>query len=388
MPFKKEIFKMKQLSRYGLLLLLLITVIVISLPGCGPSAEDLTAIDYTPIEREDWQISTPEAEGIDPELMAEAYYNASKLDTIYSLLVVKNGKLIGEKYFNKGSIDELDRRASVTKSYTSALTGIALDQGYLESTDQKMLEFFPDISNQITDPMKWEIKIENMLEMKSGYPWEEENAAAWEAMWSGEYLSHIAALPLIFEPGTRFKYSNLTAHWLGIIVARATGKDLKTFGEEYLFDPIGVTPGEGWNRDADGYYIGSGDIIFTARDMARFGQLYLDEGNYNGRQIISAGWVHDSLETYSVNEFEVTSVGKFRNMGYGYMWWSADVGDHRVNFAWGHGGQLIVLEDSLDLVVVTTADPFYGPDAHGNAWSQEKAIMETVSKFIYSLLSE
>jgi CubicO group peptidase (beta-lactamase class C family) len=236
--------------------------------------------------------------------------------------------------------------------------------------------------------MKWEITIENMLEMKSGYPWEEEHAAAWEAMWSGEYLSHIAALPLIFEPGTRFKYSNLTAHWLGIIVARATGKDLKTFGEEYLFDPLGVTPGEGWNRDLDGYYIGSGDIIFSARDMARFGQLYLDEGNYNGRQLISAGWVGDSLKTYSVNKFEVTSVGKFKNMGYGYMWWSADVGDHRVNFAWGHGGQLIVLVDSLDLVVVTTADPFYGPDAHGNAWSQEKAIMETVSKFIYTLPSE
>jgi len=207
-------------------------------------------------------------------------------------------------------------------------------------------------------------------------------------MWSGEYLSHIVTLPLIFEPGTRFKYSNLTAHWLGIIVARATGKDLKTFGEEYLFDPLGVTPGEGWNRDLDGYYIGSGDIIFTARDLARFGQLYLDEGKYNNQQLISAGWVRDSLQTYSVNEFEVTSVGKFRNMGYGYMWWSADVGDHRVNFAWGHGGQLIVLENSLDLVVVTTADPFYGPDSHQNAWSHEKAILETVSKFIYSLLSE
>ena len=135
----------------------------------------------------------------------------------------------------------------------------------------------------------------------------------------------------------------------------------------------------------DGYYIGSGDIIFTERDMARFGQLYLDEGNYNGKQIISAGWVRDSLETYSVNEFEVTSVGKFRNMGYGYMWWSADAGDHRVNFAWGHGGQLIVLEESLDLVVVTTADPFYDPDAHQNAWSDEKAVLETVSKFIFLL---
>ena len=379
---------MKQHYTNGLFLLVFIAAIPVLFTSCGPSADDLASINYIPIEREDWQISTPETEGIDSTLMAEVYYNASELDTIYSLLIVKNGKLVGEKYFNKGSIEELDRRASVTKSYTSALTGIALEQGYLDSLDQKMLEFFPDISDQITDPMKWEITIENMLEMKSGYPWEEEHAAAWEAMWSGEYLSQIAALPLINEPGTRFKYSNLTAHWLGIIVARATGKDLKSFGEEYLFNPIGVTPGEGWNRDADGYYIGSGDIIFTARDMARFGQLYLDEGKNDGQQIISAEWVRDSLKTYSVNEFEVSNVGKFKNMGYGYMWWSADVGNHRVNFAWGHGGQLIILEDSLDLVVVTTADPFYGPNAHGNAWSHEKAILETVSKFIYSLPSE
>ena len=379
---------MKQRYRERLLLLLLMAATLMFFTGCGPSVDDLASVDYTPIEREDWEISTPEDEGIDPELVAEVYYNASQLDTIYSLLVVKNGKLIGEKYFHDGSIDELGKRASVTKSYTSALTGIALEQGYLESTDQKMLEFFPDISDQVTDPRKWTITIENMLEMKSGYPWEEEDAAAWEAMWSGEYLSQIVAIPLISDPGTRFKYSNLTAHWLGIIVARATGKDLKTFGEEYLFDPLGVTPGEGWIRDLDGYYIASGDIIFTARDMAIFGQLYLNEGKHNGQQIISAEWVSDSLRTYSVIEFEVTSVGKFKNMGYGYMWWSAEVGNHHVNFAWGHGGQLIVLEDSLDLVVVTTADPFYGPDTHQNAWPNEKAILETISTFIYSLPSE
>ena len=353
--------------------------------GCGPSADDLASVDYTPIEREDWEISTPEDEGIDPELAAEVYYNASKLDTIYSLLVVKNGKLIGEKYFNNGSINELGKRASVTKSYTSALTGIALEQGYLENKNQKMLEFFPDISDQVTDPRKWAITIENMLEMKSGYPWEEEDATAWEAMWSGEYLSQIAAIPLTFDPGTRFKYSNLTAHWLGIIVTRATGKDLKTFGEEYLFDPLGVTPGEGWVRDLDGYYIASGDIIFSARDMAKFGQLYLDGGKYNDQQLISAEWVHDSLKTYSVNEFEVTSVGKFKNMGYGYMWWSAEVGKNHINFAWGHGGQLIVLVHDLDMVVVTTADPFYGKDTHFDAWKYEEAIIKMVSDFISSL---
>jgi CubicO group peptidase (beta-lactamase class C family) len=358
------------------------------LGGCGPSTDDLAVVDYTPLARDDWEISTPEAQGLDPMLVARMYYKASKHETIYGLLVVKNGYLVAEGYFNAGSIDELGKRASVTKSYTSAFTGIAIEQGYLKNIGQKMLEFFPDISEQVADQRKWVITIKNMLEMKSGYPWEEEDAVAWEAMWSGEYLSQIAAIPLISDPGTRFKYSNLTAHWLGIIVARATGQDLKTFGEEYLFRPLGVTPGEGWIKDVDGYYIASGDIIFSARDMAKFGQLYLDEGKYSGQQIISAEWVRDSLQTYSVNEFEVTSVGKFKNMGYGYMWWSADIGGHHVNFAWGHGGQLIVLVDKLDMVIVTTADPFYGKDTHFNSWKYEKAIFEMVSDFIYNLLSE
>jgi CubicO group peptidase (beta-lactamase class C family) len=358
------------------------------LAGCGPSADDLQAVDYAPAVRDDWEVSTPAAEGLDPMLVAKMYYKAADIDTIYSLLVVKNGYLVAEDYFNAGSIDELGKRASVTKSYTSALVGIALDQGYIESIDQKMLDFFPDVAPQITDPRKEQITVRNMLEMRAGYPWEEENAAAWDALWSGEYLSQVAAIPLTADPGTRFQYSNLTANWLGIIAARASGMDLMTLGNEYLFGPLGVTPGEGWLRDVDGYYIGCGDILFTSRDMARFGQLYLDGGEYQGERLISADWVRDSLKTYTVNEFEVKSIGRFKDMGYGYMWWSAKVGDRYVNFAWGHGGQLIVLVHDMDMVVVTTADPFWGKDIHFDAWKYESAIIKMVSDFVSSLPDE
>ncbi len=353
--------------------------------GCGPSIEDLEAIGYAPVHRNDWEVSTPKAEGLDPMLVAKAYYNASKLETIYSLLIIRNGRLIAEKYFNQGAIDELGRRASVTKSYTSALVGIALDKGYLSSVDQKMLDFFPDVAGQITDPRKKRITLRDMLQMRAGYPWEETDPALWEALWTGKYLSDIVNIPLTADPGTAFQYSNLTAHWLGIIAARATGRDLKTFGEEYLFSPLAVKVGDGWNRDLDGYYIGGGDILFTARDMAKFGLLYLNGGEYKGKRIIPAHWVRDSLKTYTVNEFAVKKVGRFKDIGYGYMWWSAKAGNHRVNFAWGHGGQLIVLEDKLDMVVVTTADPFYGKETHFNSWKYEKAILEMVSNFIYSL---
>ena len=364
---------------------LVVIIFAVTIAGCGPSSGDLAAVDYTPIVRGDWEVSTPGEHGLDAELVARMYYNADEHETIYSLLVVKNGFLVAEDYFNAGSIDELSKRASVTKSYTSALVGITLDQSYMESIDQKMLDFFPDIAGQLTDPRKKQITIRNMLEMRAGYPWEEEDAAAWDALWSGEYLTKIAAIPLSADPGTRFQYSNLTSHCLGIIAARASGMDLMSLGNKYLFEPLGVVPGEGWLRDVDGYYIGCGDILFTARDMAKFGLLYLNGGMYEGKRIISAEWVNDSLQTYTVNEFELKKIGRFTDIGYGYQWWSADAGKHHINFAWGHGGQLIVLVHDLDMVIVTTADSFWGKDIHFDAWKYEEAIIKIVSEFISSL---
>jgi CubicO group peptidase (beta-lactamase class C family) len=286
----------------------------------------------------------------------------------------------------------LSRRASVTKSYTSALVGIALDQGCLTSVDQKMIDFFPEVADQITDPRKKQITIKEMLQMRAGYPWEETDPALWEALWSGEYLRYIVDFSLSSDPGTEFNYSNLTSHWLGIIVARACDTDLKSFGQEHLFSPLGVEVGD-WNRDVDGYYIGGGDIQFTARDMAKFGLLYLNGGEYEGNRIIPASWVRQSLETYSdyawVTKDKLNKVGRyFRDLGYGYQWWSASVGEHHIDFAWGHGGQLIVLMADLDMVIVVTADPFYGKDLHWQAWKHEQANINLVGKFIKSLPKE
>jgi CubicO group peptidase (beta-lactamase class C family) len=370
------------------ILLLTVTVLLLSMfVGCGPSIRDLNAVEYTPLPRDDWRVSTPAEQGLDPTLVAELYYNAAELETIYGLLVIKNGNLIAEGYFNEGSIDELSKRASVTKSYTSAMVGIALDLGYLSSIDQKMMDFFPEVADQITDPRKKQITIQQMLQMRAGYPWEETDPVFWDALWSGEYLSDIVNIPLTADPGTKFQYSNLMSHWLGIIVARASGTDLKSFGEEYLFGPLGVKVGDDWNRDIDGYYIGCGDIQFTARDMGKFGLLYLNGGEYEGKQIIPVDWVHDSLQTYSENAWTIKIGPHFKDIGYGYQWWSARAGNHLFNFAWGHGGQLIVLVDEFDMVIVVTADPFYGKEAHFQSWKYEKANLNLMAEFVNSLPS-
>ncbi|MFC1902394.1 serine hydrolase domain-containing protein [Chloroflexota bacterium] len=356
------------------------------LVGCGPSTEDLEVVDYTPLPGDDWKVSMPAEQGLDPTLVAELYYNAAELETLYGLLVIKNGHLIAERYFNEGSVEQEARLQSATKSYTSALVGIALEQGYLSSVDQKMMDFFPEVAGQITDPRKKQITIRDMLEMRAGYPWEETHPALWEGLLSGHYPPLIEGFPLIADPGTEFHYSNLTSNWLGIIVDRACGTNLKSYAEENLFLPIGVEEGE-WGQDAEGHNNGCGDLHFTARDAARFGLLYLNDGVYEGNQVVPADWVHDSLQTYSVNEWVEKKVGRFRDIGYGYQWWSATAGEHHVNFAWGHGGQLIVLVDEFDMVIVVTAYPFY-LEHTSESWKHEKANINLVSEFINSLPSE
>jgi CubicO group peptidase (beta-lactamase class C family) len=367
--------------------LLILTWLLLSLfVGCGPSTADLQAVDFTPLVRDDWQVSTPKEQGLDPLLVAEMYHNAAELETIYSLLVIKNGYLIAEDYFNEGSVDQKDRLQSVTKSFTSALVGIALEQGCLSSVDQKMLDFFPEVAGKVTDPRKFEITIRNMLEMRAGYPMEDDNQALWDGLLSGRYPPLIEAFPLVSDPGTRFHYSNLTSNWLGIIVDRACGMHLKAYAEEHLFSPLDISPGE-WGQDAQGHNNGCGDLHLTPRDAAKFGLLYLNDGMYKGKQIVPTDWVHDSLQTYSVNEAFVKKVGNFRDIGYGYHWWSANAGKHDVNFAWGHGGQLIVLVDEFDMVIVTTSYPFW-LEHNDQSWSNEKAIISMVSEFIASLPGE
>jgi CubicO group peptidase (beta-lactamase class C family) len=363
----------------GAILILLILV------ACGPSSAELEAVDYTPLPGNDWQVSTPAEQGLDPDLVTELYYTASKLETIYSLLVFKNGYLIAEDYFHIGSPEQQVNIHSVTKSYNSALVGIALDQGCLSSLDQKMMEFFPELADRVTDPRKKQITIRQMLQMRAGYPWEESTAELFELLYSGFRASTLVDVPLVRDPGTDFEYSNLTAHLLGIVVARACGTDLKSFAQEHLFSPLGVEPGF-WQTDWEGNYLGFSDIDLSAYDMAKFGLMYLNNGEYKGTQIVPSDWVHDSLQIYSENAWKIRVGRNWRDNGYGYQWWSVQADDHRYNLAWGHGGQQIALLDEFDMVIVVTVDPLHGK--HGDEpWKIEKSNLNLVADFIASLPS-
>ncbi|NJO81793.1 MAG: hypothetical protein HC828_02800 [Blastochloris sp.] len=161
---------------------------------------------------------------------------------------------------------------------------------------------------------------------------------------------------------------------------------LKAYADEHLFAPLDVEAGA-WGQDAEGHHNGCGDLHLTPRDAAKFGLLYLNDGVYKGHQIVPAEWVNHSLQTYSVNEAFVKKVGRFRDIGYGYHWWFANVGAHHVNFAWVHGGQLVVLVDEFDIVIVTTSYPFW-LEHNDQSWKHEQAIMTMVSEFVNALPNE
>ena len=196
-----------------------------------PRTEDLEAVVYTPLPGDDWELSTPAEQGLDPMLVAELYLEAAEMERLYGLLIIKNGHLIAEGYFNEGAVEQKALAQSVSKSYASALVGIALDQGFLSSVDQKMIDFFPEFADQITDPRKMQITIRDMLQMRAGYPWEETDPALWEPFLAGDHLILMVDFPLISDPGAAFNYSNITSYLLGVIVARACDRDLKSYAQ-------------------------------------------------------------------------------------------------------------------------------------------------------------
>ena len=256
-----------------------------------------------------------------------------------------------------------------------------------------MMEFFPELTDQISDPRKEQSTIRDLLQMRAGFPDEERESPYLDLLFFTDdwqnWLPHLVDFPLSSDPGAEFRYSNLTSHLLGVIVARACGTDLRTFAQANLFSPMDAVVGE-WTADADGYNFGCIEIQVTARDMAKLGLLYINGGEYSGSQIISADWIEDSLQRYSeginFTGWLSSRYGSFRELGYGYQWWSAEVGGHHFNYASGHGGNYIILLHDLDMIIVTTADPLYGRDlASEGGWKYESAINRVVGDFIKSL---
>ncbi|MFN2223537.1 MAG: serine hydrolase domain-containing protein, partial [Candidatus Promineifilaceae bacterium] len=204
-----------------------------------------------------------------------------------------------------------------------------------------------------------------------------------ELLATGFRPRNLVDVPLVRDPGSGFDYSNLTSHLIGLIVARACDTDLKSFAQEHLFSPLGIEPSF-WQTDWEGNYLGYSDIHLSAYDLAKYGLMYLNDGQYQGKQIVPADWTHESRQIYSENAWKIRVGRNWDDNGYGYQWWSIRAGDYRYNLAWGHGGQQIALIDDLDMVIVVVADPLH-LQWGDEPWRLEKANLNLVANFVASL---
>jgi CubicO group peptidase (beta-lactamase class C family) len=320
-----------------------VLLLVVFLFCLGPvAAQDAVVWPTT-----DWPTSTPEEQGMDSAALAEIFRNFSQPHfNMDSLLVVRNGHIVAEAYAPPFSAETRHYLYSASKSVISALFGILLRDGYLESLDTPVLEIFPDLTVQNLTPDKEAMTVRDVLLMAPGIECDDQatdNAVVNTMMNSEDWLQFTLDLPMMSEPGSEFHYCNPATYLLSAIITELTGKSALDFAAEELFEPLGITD-YAWSASPQGVSYGFADLQLTTRDMAKFGYLYLNGGVWEGEQILPADFVEESLQTQIPTPWP--------NTGYSYQWWSLD--DIETAMALGWAGQYIEVVPATDTVAVLT----------------------------------
>jgi CubicO group peptidase (beta-lactamase class C family) len=301
-----------------------------------------------PVSADDLRFPQASAQNIDATRLAQAYDEANLNKGVMSLLVVRNGVLVGEEYFRSDGREVLYHVRSVTKSVVSILFGIAVDRGLIRSLDATVNDYLSDSYDAIPS-LTSTITIRNLLTMTGGFQWEEFQSTASLDSWfyATDHVQHVLQLPVVNTPGTTFTYNTAACQLLSAIFKKATGSNLSDFARQNLFEPLGMVGDRPWAFDERGYNYGGYQLSLKPMDMVNIGLLYLNEGEFGGRRIVSADWVRSSTRT----QISTNNVIPFES-GYGYLWWTGRTGQYDYFFANGYGGQFIVVVPPLRLVVV------------------------------------
>jgi CubicO group peptidase (beta-lactamase class C family) len=300
---------------------------------------------------EDWDVGTPEAVGIDRaavERLVSAII-AGEAGAIHSLLLVRDGVLVVEEYFHGWGPDDLHRLASVTKSISSLLIGIAIDRGEIEGVDVPVLQLLPDRAEGAG--AGWEsIQLKHLLTMSMGLDWNDREAQQFTPPGEDRFADVLARAGAL-EPGTSWQYVSRNVNLLAPIILNATGMYADVFAAERLFAPLDIDAWDWEGNRYNGHPGMSGTLMMRPRDMAKIGQLVLEKGIWKGQQVVSPGWISESSRFHMIPPFAD---------GYGYLWWLFDEpAPSGMVYANGIGSQFIAISPDLDLVLVTTGGNDY-----------------------------
>lgn len=347
----------------GLILLVAISALprtALAQTGCGvPSAGN-----------DHWPVATPESVGLSSAALCPMvkWLTDWKEGNVHAVLVARHGKLVFEHYFT-GTDERLGRELgevafgpetrhderSVTKSITDLVVGIAIDRGWIKSIDQSVMSFFPEYADLRT-PEKNRITLRDLLTMSSGLEWHEidtpytsdKNSEIRMDTAPDPYRYALAQL-VASPPGEIWNYNSGSTELLCAILRKATGKPLGQLARSLLFEPLGITDVE-WYKYAHGNPSAAAGLRLRPRDLAKIGQLVLQHGAWNGKQLVSSAWI-DASTTPQINGLLI--------FFYGYQFWLGRslINKHELDWsaAWGLGGQRVFIVPELDLVVVVNA---------------------------------
>ena len=264
-----------------------------------------------------------------------------------SVIVVNQGTIVREIYYNDFSYSTQFNTYSVTKSFTSALVGIAIDQGIIGSVDDPVVSYFPNATLDHDSPEKQSVTIRHVLTMTSGFDYGEDPTLAPPV--EGSVATHVLNSPVTREPGTSWVYDSQAPSILTRIIEIQSNMSLLDFANEYLFDSLGIQE-VSWGTDDTGLAYGGFSLYLTSREMAKFGQLFLQEGMWNDKEIISKEWVRESTLDHMPDDVHFVYSVK-PSGGYGYLWWTYD-GFYTAS---GLHGQRIIVNPISEYVVVFTS---------------------------------
>jgi CubicO group peptidase (beta-lactamase class C family) len=301
-----------------------------------------------------WRTAVPEEHGVDSAIIA-SMVEEFKGHNLHSFVLIRDGYLLAEGYNQATTADNRQPMYSVTKSVTSSITGMLIAEGLLTGVDQKLKEFFPEVQR---DAAKANISLDQVLSMTSGLEWDNKGERSSNEMAdSPNWLQYVLERPVTEQPGTAFKYNNGNAHLMSGVLQTALGVPMSLYAKSKLFEPLGIT-NMSWGLDPQGYSIGAWSLQLTTRDMAKFGLLYLHNGQWENKEIVPRSWVEASVQQRVAEKYADGTRG-----GYGYFWWLKPVTntgnamlDHDVFYAAGSGGQRIFIVPNLNLVMAVTGN--------------------------------
>lgn len=325
----------------------------------APAGNSMTQADDskyagTPLPR-----GTPEAQGISADAIVQFVHAVDKIDTLHSFMIVRHGRVIADAWWKPEGPNKPHVLWSLSKSFNATAVGLAIAEGKLHLNDH-ILKFFPDDAPADPPANLKAVTVRDLLTMSCGQATEPHPVNGQPTV--KQFLAH----PFVYKPGTHFLYNTMGAYTLSAIVTKVTGQTSLQFLEPRLFEPLGI-PSPRWDASAEGYSFGGYGLYLCTEDIAKFGQLYLQKGKWNGRQIIPRKWVNEATHKQIRNDGEGHSkIGIDWCQGYGFQFWRCT---HNAFRGDGAHGQLCVVIPDKDAVVAITADTNHFQDEMNAIWN-------------------